>query len=151
MHSLLSTKQTPTPETDAICNHNMHNNHNHWEAGCLFTVTNLQFPHLNNLYMSIIQNNYFCSRNLCTYQSMHKFKLWAPKKLSIITCFITNFVCDFVTTTINVHHVKYGINILLGNVHTIYISTSFTSWELLMSRGSCIYRMICLGQWLFYP
>jgi hypothetical protein len=83
---------------------------------------------------------------------MYKCKFWAPKKLSIITCFITNFVYSFVTTIIIVHHVKFGINILLGNVHTIYISTSFTSWELLMSTGSCIDRMTCLGQWfLFYP
>jgi len=43
------TSTFPTPATHAICNHNMHNNHNHKEAACLLTVTNLQFPHLNNL------------------------------------------------------------------------------------------------------
>jgi hypothetical protein len=52
-------------------------------------------------------------------------------------CFITHYFCSFVKTNIMVYHAKFGIYILFANVHTIHISTSFASWELLTSIGSC--------------
>jgi hypothetical protein len=52
-------------------------------------------------------------------------------------CFITHYFHSSVKINIMAYHANFGIYILFANVHTTYISTSFASWELLTSTGSC--------------